>query len=148
MCDIIYASKSAKLGQPEIKLGTIPGGGGTQRLTRLLGKYKSMELILSGEPISSEEAKRIGLVNDVIDDEKLMDLSLEMARKISTYSLSAILLAKKSINAALELSLNDGLELERQLFHSTFSLVTYSLTGLERSKRRDESILGETDSQI
>lgn len=148
MCDIIYASKSAKLGQPEIKLGTIPGGGGTQRLTRLLGKYKSMELILSGEPISSEEAKRIGLVNDVIDDEKLMDLSLEMARKISTYSLSAILLAKKSINAALELSLNDGLELERQLFHSTFSLVTYSLTGLERSKRRDESILGETDPQI
>lgn len=148
MCDIIYASKSAKLGQPEIKLGTIPGGGGTQRLTRLLGKYKSMELILSGEPISSEEAKRIGLVNDVIDDEKLMDLSLEMARKISTYSLSAILLAKKSINAALELSLNDGLELERQLFHSTFSLVTHSLTGLERSKRRDESILGETDPQI
>lgn len=136
MCDIIYAGQSAKLGQPEIKLGTIPGGGGTQRLTRLVGKYRAMELILSGDPISAEEAKRIGLLNEVYDDESLMQKSLEMGEKISKYPLSALLLAKKSINAALEMGLHDGLKFETQLFHSSFSLVSFKI--INRMGRKKE----------
>lgn len=123
MCDILYASKSAKLGQPEIKLGTIPGGGGTQRLTKLVGKYKAMELVLSGDPISADQAKIIGLINEVFEDEDLIQKTIEMAEKISRYPLSALLLAKKSINAALDMNLSDGLKFETQIFHSTFSLV-------------------------
>jgi enoyl-CoA hydratase/carnithine racemase len=125
MCDIVYSSKKAKFGQPEIKLGTIPGGGGTQRLTKIVGKYKSMEMILSGEMISSEEAKRLGIVCDLYEDEELIQKVLEKAKIISNYPLVSLMLAKKAIKASFNMSLDQGLELERNIFHSTFAIVCF-----------------------
>ena len=122
MCDIIYASDCAKFGQPEIKLGTIPAAGGTQRLIRSVGKSKAMEMILSGEQISATEAKESGLVSEVFPNNILKKKALELANCISKNSLPVLILAKEAINRSYELSLEEGIKNERGLFKSTFSL--------------------------
>jgi enoyl-CoA hydratase len=122
MCDIIIAADNAKFGQPEIKLGVIPGMGGTQRLTRAVGKAKAMDWCLTGRMIDADEAERSGLVARVVPADKLFDETLAIATKIASYSLPTILKIKESINRAYESSLADGLLFERREFHSTFAL--------------------------
>ncbi|WP_299709526.1 enoyl-CoA hydratase-related protein [uncultured Tenacibaculum sp.] len=120
MCDIIYASENAQFGQPEIKLGVIPGIGGTQRLTKLVGKSKAMEIILTGKTIDAEEAERIGLVTKVLPKEDFTKQIIEKAQLIASYSKTALKAAKEATNQALESSLKDGIVFERKLFHSLF----------------------------
>ncbi|MBL42901.1 MAG: enoyl-CoA hydratase [Rhodospirillaceae bacterium] len=122
MCDFILAAKSAKFGQPEIKLGIIPGAGGTQRLSRFVGKSKAMEMILTGRMMDSDEAERCGLVSRVIRDEDLISEAIKTAEEIANLSLPSLFLAKESVNYAYNSSLSQGIEYERKLFHSTFSL--------------------------
>lgn len=122
MCDFILAGASAKFSQPEIRLGTIPGAGGTQRLTRVVGKSKAMEMTLTGRMIDAEEAERAGLAARVIPDDKLEEEAWETATTIAAYSLPAVRLAKEAVNAALEMPLGVGVRHERRLFHATFSL--------------------------
>ena len=122
MCDIIIASDTAKFGQPEITLGTIPGLGGTQRLTRAIGKSKAMDLCLSGRMMDAAEAERSGLVSRIFPADKLMDEVLAIANKIASMSRPVSIMAKAAVNRALETSLNEGMELEGDLFHSTFAL--------------------------
>jgi len=121
-CDIIIAAENAKFGQPEIKLGTIPGVGGTQRLLRAVGKSKAMELILTGDMMSAAEAKEAGLVARVVSSETLLDEATKTAEKIAAYSTPVVVLAKEAVNMAEELSLADGLRFERNLFHATWGL--------------------------
>mmetsp|Transcript_86766 Transcript_86766/g.280377 ORF Transcript_86766/g.280377 Transcript_86766/m.280377 type:complete len:292 (+) Transcript_86766:86-961(+) len=121
-CDIIIASEDAKFGQPEIKLGTIPGVGGTQRLIRAVGKSKAMEWILTGDMISAAEAERAGLVARVVPAGQALDEAVKVAEKIAAFSTPVVQLAKECINAAEEMSLNDGLRFERNLFHATWGL--------------------------
>ncbi|MBY0281915.1 MAG: enoyl-CoA hydratase/isomerase family protein [Alphaproteobacteria bacterium] len=116
MADLIIASKEARFGQPEIKLSLLPGGGGTQRLTRLIGKAKTMELCLTGESISAEEALRWGLVNSVTEANDLMPAALKMAEKIAARSLLVLKMIKKAITDGAEMPLNEGLKMERELF--------------------------------
>src|SRR6185369_7301190 len=120
-CDIRIASSKAKLGQPEIKLGIIPGGGGTQRLTRLVGEGKAMELILTGDLISAEEAERLGLVNSVVAPEDLEAKTMEMADKIAQMSPVALAMAKQAVKNAARFDLRAGLEAEVDLFALCFS---------------------------
>lgn len=120
-CDIILAGSNAKFGQPEIKLGTIPGVGGTQRLTRALGKSKAMELCLTGDMIDAATAEKHGLVSKVIPEENLVEEALNMANKIASYSQPIAAIAKECVNKAHELSLSEGLTFERRLFYSTFA---------------------------
>src|ERR1700744_2738505 len=122
MCDIIICSDTAKFGQPEITLGTIPGIGGTQRLTRAIGKSKAMDLCLPGRMMDAAEAERSGLVSRIVPADKLMDEALAAADKIPGMSRAAAAMAKEAINRAFETSLSDGLNVERNLFHSTFAL--------------------------
>jgi enoyl-CoA hydratase len=122
MCDIIIAADTAKFGQPEITLGTIPGIGGTQRLTRAVGKSKAMDLCLTGRMMDAAEAERSGLVSRVVPADRLMDEVLAAADKIASMSQPAAAMAKEAINRAFETPLADGLNLERNLFHSTFAL--------------------------
>jgi enoyl-CoA hydratase len=122
MCDIIIAADTAKFGQPEITLGTIPGIGGTQRLTRAVGKSKAMDLCLTGRMMDAAEAERSGLVSRVVPADRLMDEVLAAADKIASTSQPAAAMAKEAINRAFETPLADGLNLERNLFHSTFAL--------------------------
>jgi enoyl-CoA hydratase len=122
MCDIIYASESAVFGQPEIKLGTIPGAGGTQRLTRAIGKAKAMEMVLTGRMIKATEAEKAGLVAAVYPADQLVANAIKTAKEISVLSKPVVKLAKESVNAAFETTLNEGNHLERRLFHSTFAL--------------------------
>jgi enoyl-CoA hydratase len=119
--DIIVAAESARFGQPEIKIGVMPGAGGTQRLPRAIGKSKSMEMILTGEPITAAEAERIGLVSRVVTDELLVEDALALAAEIAKRAPLALRLAKESVNAAFEMSLTDGLAHERRLFYLLFS---------------------------
>ena len=119
--DLIVAAESAKFGQPEIKIGIIPGAGGTQRLPRATGKSKAMEMILTGEPIGAAEAERIGLVSRVVPNELLESDALDLAAEIATRAPLALRLAKESVNAAYEMSLTDGLAHERRLFYLLFS---------------------------
>jgi enoyl-CoA hydratase len=119
--DIIIAAESARFGQPEIKIGVMPGAGGTQRLPRAIGKSKSMEMILTGEPITATEAERIGLVSRVVTDELLVEDALALAAEIAKRAPLALRLAKESVNAAFEMSLTDGLAHERRLFYLLFS---------------------------
>ncbi len=121
LCDIILAGDRAKFGQPEITLGTIPGCGGTQRLIRSVGKSKAMELILTGNMISAEEALASGLVARVYPADKLLEESLGMAAKIASFSKPIVQMAKETVNSAYELSLEEGTRFERRIFHSTFS---------------------------
>lgn len=120
-CDLRVAARSARLGQPEIRLGILPGGGGTQRLPRLVGFGQAMRLVLTGELIGAEEAARIGLVDRVVEDAELHEATLAMARGIAGYSPVALRLAKDAVRAALETPLAAGLALERELFITAFS---------------------------
>jgi enoyl-CoA hydratase len=119
--DIIIAAESARFGQPEIKIGVMPGAGGTQRLPRAIGKSKAMEMILTGEPITAVEAERIGLVSRVVTDELLVEDALALAAEIAKRAPLALRLAKESVNAAFEMGLTDGLAHERRLFYLLFS---------------------------
>lgn len=121
MCDIIIASETAKFGQPEITLGVIPGMGGSQRLTRAVGRYKAMDLILTGRMMDAAEAERAGLVSRVVAPGRLLDEALEAAAKIASLSRPSVLMAKEAVNRALETTLEEGLRFERRLFHSLFS---------------------------
>jgi enoyl-CoA hydratase len=119
--DLIVAAESARFGQPEINLGVIPGAGGTQRLTRAIGKSAAMEMILTGEPIDAREAHRLGLVARVVPNELLVEDALALAAKIATKSPLALRLAKEAVNAAYEMSLTDALAHERRLFYLLFA---------------------------
>lgn len=119
--DLIVAAESARFGQPEINLGVIPGAGGTQRLTRAVGKSVAMEMILTGEPIDAREAHRLGLVARVVPNELLVEDALALAAKIATKSPLALRLAKEAVNAAYEMSLSDALAHERRLFYLLFA---------------------------
>jgi enoyl-CoA hydratase len=121
-CDIIYASDTAKFGQPEIRLGTIPGAGGTQRLIRAIGKSRAMELCLTGDQIDAAEAERSGLVSKVVAGGKVVDEAVKLAERISNFSKPVVGICKEAVNAAYEMTLAEGLHFERRLFHSTFAL--------------------------
>jgi enoyl-CoA hydratase len=121
MCDIIIAADSAKFGQPEIKLGIIPGAGGTQRLPRAVGKAKAMDLVLSARIMDAAEAERAGLVSRVVPAADLIDEALKLAATVASFSLPAVMMAKESINRAYELPLAEGVLFERRLFHSLFA---------------------------
>lgn len=120
MCDFIIAADNAKFGQPEIKLGIIPGAGGTQRLPRAVSKSKAMDLVLTGRMMNAEEAERAGLVSRVVPLDKLMDEALGAALTIAGYGLPAVMAAKESVNRAFESGLADGVMFERRLFHGLF----------------------------
>jgi len=121
MCDMIIASETAKFGQPEIKIGTIPGAGGTQRLTRAIGKAKAMELILTGRFLSADEAHYYGLVNKVVPKEMYLHETLQLAKEIAQLSPVAVQLAKEAVNRAFETHLDEGLAFERKSFYLTFA---------------------------
>ncbi|WP_024444507.1 enoyl-CoA hydratase [Mycolicibacterium iranicum] len=121
MCDILIAADSAKFGQPEIKLGVLPGMGGSQRLTRAIGKAKAMDLILTGRNMGAEEAERTGLVSRVVPAESLLEEAKSVADTIAGMSLSASRMAKEAVNRAFETTLSEGLLYERRLFHSAFA---------------------------
>jgi len=121
MCDFIIAADNAKFGQPEIKLGIIPGAGGTQRLPRAVGKAKAMDLCLTGRMMDAQEAERAGLVSRVVPLDKLMDETLGAALMISGYSQIATMATKEAVNRAFESGLNDGVMFERRLFHALFA---------------------------
>lgn len=120
-CDMIVASETAKFGQPEIKLGTIPGAGGTQRLTKAIGKVKAMELILTGRFISAEEAHAYGLVNKVVPIEMYLHEATQLAQEIALMSPVAAQLAKEAVNRSFETVLDEGLAFERKNFYLTFA---------------------------
>jgi enoyl-CoA hydratase len=121
MCDFIIAADNARFGQPEIKLGIIPGAGGTQRLPRAIGKAKAMDLALTGRMMNADEAERAGLVSRVVPLDKLMDEALSAALSICDYSQIAVMSAKESVNRAFESSLSDGIMFERRMFHALFA---------------------------
>jgi len=121
MCDFILAADNAKFGQPEIKLGIIPGAGGTQRLPRAVGKAKAMEMALTGRMMDAAEAERAGLVSRVVPLDKLMDEALGAALTICEYSQIALMAAKESVNRSFESSLSDGVMFERRMFHALFA---------------------------
>jgi enoyl-CoA hydratase len=120
-CDLIIAADNAKFGQPEIKLGVIPGIGGTQRLTRAVGKAKAMDLILTGRMMDAAEAERAGLVARVVPLAELMNEAVKAAETIASMSLPSVMLAKEAVNRAFEVSLAEGVVFERRVFHSLFA---------------------------
>ncbi|TMB57059.1 MAG: enoyl-CoA hydratase [Chloroflexi bacterium] len=119
--DLIVAGEGARFGQPEINLGVIPGAGGTQRLTRAIGKSRAMEMILTGEPIDAREALRLGLVSRVVPDELVVEDAMALAASIATKAPLALRMAKEAVNAAYEMSLTDALAHERRLFYLLFA---------------------------
>lgn len=121
MCDFILAADNAKFGQPEITIGTIPGAGGTQRLTRYVGKSKSMEMCLTGRIMEVDEAERAGLVSRIVPVAELVDEAVRTAEKIATLSRPVVMMAKECVNRAYETTLGEGLRFERRVFHSTFA---------------------------
>ncbi|OSZ64708.1 enoyl-CoA hydratase [Hydrogenophaga sp. IBVHS2] len=121
MCDFIIAADNARFGQPEIKLGVIPGAGGSQRLPRAVGKSKAMDMCLTGRMMDATEAERAGLVSRVVPLDKLMDEALGAALTICGYSLPSVMAAKEAVNRAFEGSLSDGVMFERRLFHALFA---------------------------
>jgi len=122
MCDMIIAADTAKFGQPEIKLGILPGSGGTQRLPRAVGKAKAMDLCLTARTMDATEAERAGLVARVVPAERVLDEALEVAATIAGFSLPVVMMIKESVNRAFEGSLNEGLLFERRVFHAAFGL--------------------------
>ncbi len=120
-CDIIIAADNAKFGQPEIKLGVIPGIGGTQRMARAIGKAKTMDMILTGRMMDVTEAERSGLVARVVPAAQLMDEAMKVAETIASMSLPSVLVAKEAVNRAFETSLAEGVRFERRVFHSLFA---------------------------
>lgn len=121
MCDILLAGSNAQFAQPEINLGVIPGAGGTQRLIRAIGKSKAMEMVLTGNRISAQEAMDAGLVSRVIDSEILVEEAVKMGFTIAEKSGIAVRMAKEAVNVAEEVSLNEGLRFERRMFHALFA---------------------------
>jgi enoyl-CoA hydratase len=121
MCDMIIAANTAKFGQPEINLGVIPGGGGTQRLTRAVGKSKAMEMCLTGRMMDAEEAERSGLVARVVKADELLTEAMKIGAEIADKSLPVAMICKESINRAYEGTLAEGVRFERRLFHSCFA---------------------------
>ncbi|MDP2243780.1 enoyl-CoA hydratase [Pseudomonas sp.] len=121
MCDFIYAADNARFGLPEITLGVLPGIGGTQRLTRALGKAKAMEMCLTGRQMDAQEAERAGLVARILPADSLLEETLKTARAIAEKSLPATMLVKESVNRAFESSLSEGVRFERRVFHSIFA---------------------------
>ncbi|HNX71975.1 enoyl-CoA hydratase-related protein, partial [Rivihabitans pingtungensis] len=122
MCDMIFAADTAKFGQPEIRLGTMPGAGGTQRLPRAVGKAKAMDLCLSARMMDAAEAERAGLVARLYPAAQLLEETLKAAQTIAGFSLPVTMMIKESVNRAFESSLNEGLLFERRVFHATFTL--------------------------
>lgn len=121
MCDFIIAAETAKFGQPEIKLGIMPGVGGTQRLTRLVGRAKAMDLILTGRTMDAAEAERIGLVSRVVPADALIEEAKKAAATIAGFARTAVVAAKECVHRADEVSLSEGVRFERRLFHALFS---------------------------
>ncbi len=122
MCDVILAADTAKFGQPEINLGVIPGAGGTQRLTRAVGKSKAMEMILTGRMMDAEEAERAGLVSRIVPAAALVEEAVKVAERIAGLSRPAVAMAKDAVNRAFETTLSEGVRFERRLFQSCFAL--------------------------
>ncbi|MBL8645443.1 MAG: enoyl-CoA hydratase [Rhodospirillaceae bacterium] len=122
MCDFIIAADTARFGQPEITLGIIPGAGGTQRLTRAVGKSKAMDMCLTGRQMDAAEAEKCGLVSRVVAADKLMEEALKAAERIAALSLPVLMIAKESVNRAFETTLAEGVRFERRMFHATFAL--------------------------
>ena len=122
MCDFIIAADNAKFGQPEITLGVMPGMGGSQRLTRFVGKSKSMDMCLTGRMMDANEAERSGLVSRVVPANELIDEAMKVAAKIASFSLPVVMMTKETINRAYETTLAEGLKFERRVFHSMFAL--------------------------
>jgi enoyl-CoA hydratase len=120
-CDIIVASETAQFGQPEINIGVMPGAGGTQRLTRAIGKSKAMEMVLTGRYLSAREAEQAGLVSRVVPAEVILDEALKLGQAIASKAPIAVRLAKEAVNKTYELSLSDGLDFERRLFYLLFA---------------------------
>jgi enoyl-CoA hydratase len=121
MCDTIIAAESARFGQPEINLGIIPGAGGTQRLTRFVGKAKAMDMVLTGRMMDAAEAERSGLVSRIVPNDKLVDEAVKMAAQIATLSRPSVFAAKEAVNRAYETTLAEGVRFERRLFHAMFA---------------------------
>lgn len=143
MCDIIYASDKAKFGQPEIKLGTIPGCGGTQRLTRAMGKARAMDLCLTGDMFYADEALSSGLVARIFPHDDLMTETMKCANKIATMSQPIAAMAKEAVNESYESGLRTGIEFERRLFHSSFATKDQK-EGMDAfSNKRDASFVDE-----
>lgn len=122
LCDFIIASETAKFGQPEITLGVIPGAGGTQRLTRFVGKSKAMDMVLTGRMMDAEEAERCGLVSRVVPQDNLLEEAMKAAEKISEFSLPVVMMAKESVDRSYETTLSEGVRFERRVFHALFAL--------------------------
>jgi enoyl-CoA hydratase len=120
-CDIVVAAETARFGQPEIKIGAIPGAGGTQRLPRAVGKAKAMDMILTGRMLDAQEAERAGLVSRVVPAEKLLDEALAVANAICEFSGPSVMMAKEAVNRAYEAPLAEGILFERRLFHALFA---------------------------
>ena len=121
MCDTVIAAETAKFGQPEITLGVIPGAGGTQRLTRFVGKAKAMDMVLTGRMMDAAEAERSGLVSRVVPAEKLIEEALAVAARIAAMSRPSVMIAKEAVNRAYETTLAEGVRFERRVFHSLFA---------------------------
>ncbi len=121
LCDIVIAADNARFGQPEIKLGIIPGAGGTQRLPRAVSKAKAMDLVLTGRMMDALEAERAGLVSRVVPADKLLDEAISAAMTISEYSLPSVMMAKECVNRAYEGPLSEGVLFERRMFHALFA---------------------------
>ena len=122
LCDFIIAADTAKFGQPEITLGVIPGAGGTQRLTRFVGKSKAMDMVLTGRMMDAEEAERSGLVSRIVPADDLLEETLKAAEKIAEFSLPVVMMAKESVDRAYETTLSEGVRFERRVFQAMFAL--------------------------
>ena len=122
MCDLVFASETARFGQPEIKIGTLPGAGGTQRLPRAVGKALAMDLCMTGRLMDANEALRAGLVSRVLSADTLLEETLAIAKKISGYSLPALMMMKEAVNRAYESPLSEGIWFERRMLHASFAL--------------------------
>ncbi|MNQ60606.1 putative enoyl-CoA hydratase echA8 [compost metagenome] len=121
MCDFILAADNARFGQPEINLGVLPGMGGTQRLTRAVGKAKAMEMCLTGRLMDAEEAERAGLVARIVPQDTLLEEAMAVAAKIASKSVPVAMMVKESVNRAFEVSLSEGVRFERRVFHAAFA---------------------------
>ncbi|CAE6462844.1 unnamed protein product [Rhizoctonia solani] len=122
MCDVIYAGTNAVFGQPEIRIGTIPGAGGTQRLIRAIGKAKAMHMVLTGESMKAEEAEQAGLVAKIVSPDKTLEVAIAAGAVMASMSRPVLLMAKESVNRAEDLALSEGLRFERRLYHASFSM--------------------------
>lgn len=122
MCDLVFAADNARFGQPEVKIGAIPGAGGTQRLPRAVGKAKAMDLCLTGRIMDAQEAERCGLVSRTYPADRVLEEALDAARQIASYSLPVVMMLKESINRSFEGALNEGLLFERRTLHASFAL--------------------------